>query len=150
VLSGNIFGSICILLSVWGIVYLLFSIFGILSAPVNLKEAPYFTEAYLLMGSANLLFAVALFVVGVLYFCKRYKFWYLFPLLMLAQYMYFQFNFYLWSIENKDISMSVAAATGVTGGGTNVQDEIYFWLWGSAICFLLWLVPLTSSRNRTA
>jgi len=129
-------------LSVWGAIYVLdyaLVILGNLQDP----EAPLFHITYPVMALVNLLFFIALFAIGLLYSKGITKYWYAFIFLMALQFGYEFVIGYLWSHPYEPLSLSVAAATGVTGGGHVIQSNIYFWLWGSLITLGLHFLPLT-------
>jgi hypothetical protein len=139
---SQVFALICMVLSVWGLIYIIdyaLVIMGNLRDP----EAPLFHITYPVMALVNMFFFIALFFIGSFYLKGITKYWYAFIVLMALQLGYDFLIGYLWSHPYEPLSLSVAAATGVTGGGHVVQSKIYFGVWGSLITIGLHFLPLT-------
>jgi glucan phosphoethanolaminetransferase (alkaline phosphatase superfamily) len=144
------FGIVCMLFASYGVQYVVSYYIALQDRTYN-PETPYFDITYLLMAGFNILFFIMLAVIGVLYIKNLTKYWLLFPALMLVHYLYsHNLLSYMHTTKNEYIALSIAAAWGVSGGGTVMQDKMYFWLWGSAICIALWLIPLTRPRTPPA
>jgi hypothetical protein len=145
---SQMFGLICMALAVSGAIYVLFVALVIL-VDINDPKIPFFHITYPIMASINFLFFIALFAIGLAYLKGITKFWYAFIVLIALQFGYDHVIGYLWSHPNEHLSLSVAAATGVTGVGHVVQDQIHFWLWGSLLAIGLHLLPLIRRSIRT-
>ena len=141
----RIVGVASIFIAVGGIAYNVVYFTALIGAS-EVNEHPYFHAAYYTMVAICFLFYVTIIWFGISFIKLKLKYWYIYALLFVVEYLYFSSIGYFWAIENEAISSSIAAATGVANGGLVLQFFSGIFIWGPILIFLAWL----SNRNNRA
>jgi hypothetical protein len=126
---------VALLAAPYGVYYTLSHLAVTYSEPPG-EDTPYFLEAYYSMVTVCLIFYALLAFFGMQFWRlnTRLRFWFLSLLIIEVAYV-FLLGF-LWGLEDQEIAMSIAAATGVANGGLVAQGITLFPIWAGIIVFL--------------
>ena len=144
----RIVGVASILLAVGGILYNIMYFTALFGEPIT-NEQPYFHVAYYTMVSICLAFYATLIWLGYSFIKLNLKYWYIYPLVFILEFIYFYGVGMLWQLENQSIASSVAAATGVANGGLVLQFFTGIFVWGPLLLFFAWLSIRNNGANKT-
>ena len=127
----RVVGGIAVTCAVLGVLYNAASLFGVLTGAIDGvgKEfsAPYIKQAFFVMSTCYVAFYVVLMWCGVRFLQLSTSLWTLFTTLLVAEVVVHLAIGALWA--NPTHGMSIAAASGISGGGVMPQFFILFPLW---------------------
>jgi hypothetical protein len=125
-------------LAISGLLYNAASLYGVASGAIDKltveNSTPYVHAAFYVMSAICVLFYAVLFLCGVQFVRLRSAIWWLFAVVLAAEVLFYFGVGWLWS--HPTLGGSIAAATGISGGGLVLQFVVLFPLWAPIVVWL--------------